>query len=337
MRRKRITSDLSTDTYFHIVSRCVVGADLLGDKEARKAFVDILRRRAIFSGIDILTYCVMPNHYHLLVRCPRQTAIRETELLSRLATLHGPNFASETRARWNAYRKKQRPDLIELEKDRLTARIGNLSSFMKGINQGSCLWYRHHHENHRGPIWVSRFSSTLVEGGPTLAAVAAYIDLNPVRARIVDDPKDYPFSGYGAAAAGDSFARKGFDLIYAGQSLSHDKALAAYRPLLYGDDPASVTRSAVKAVLEGPHVRNTITLPQLLRCRVRAFSAGAAIGSQEFAARAFSDHRYAFNENRKIPPVGARLCPAWNGISLYATRNLRKAAVTLSSPPAKLP
>jgi REP element-mobilizing transposase RayT len=335
MRRKRITANQTQETYYHVVSRCVMGIGLLGEKDGQKAFADILRRWSVFSGIDVLTYCVMPNHFHLLVRCPRPAALRETEMLARLASLYGPAAANETRTRWESYRKMNQTAILEQEKERLAVRFGNLSSFMKGLKQAFCIWYRRNHENHEGTIWESKYIETLVEGGAALAAVSAYIDLNPVRANIVADPKDYPYSGYGAAAAGDAFARKGFSLLCAAQSLSHDKATAAYRALLYGDDPAVLTRAAIKAVLEGPNVRNTITLPQLLRCRVRSFSSGFAIGSQQFAARAFDDHRYAFSENRKHPPVGARLCADWHGIGLFATRKLNKAPVSLSSPPAK--
>jgi putative transposase len=43
----------------------------------------------------------------------------------------------------------------------------------------------------------------LVEGaGYALTTMAAYIDLNLVRAGIVGDPKDYRWCGYGAAVAG---------------------------------------------------------------------------------------------------------------------------------------
>ena len=336
MRRKRISASQTKEAYFHIVSRCVMGLNLLGEEDAQKAFADILRRGSAFSGIDVLTYCVMPDHFHLLVRVPRPASLSKTELLDRLEALHGPGFANETRVRWEAYSRTQHLETLEMEKAHLARRIGNLSFFMKALKQGVAIWYRQHHEPLQGSIWDTRFSDTLIERGTPLIALAAYIDLNPVRARLVSDPKDFPYSGYGAAAAGDAFARKGFNLIAAAQSLPRDKAQAAYRALLYGDDPASVTHAAIKAVLEGPNVRNTITLPQLLRCRVRSFSSGFAIGSQQFAAGAFDDHRYAFSENRKHPPAGARLCADWHSISLFATRKLRQSAVTLSPTPRKL-
>ena len=64
---------------------------------------------------------------------------------------------------------------------------------------------RHQQRRHgrKGTLWEDRFRSVLVEGaGLALATMAAYIDLNPVRAGMVEDPKDYRWSGYGAAMAG---------------------------------------------------------------------------------------------------------------------------------------
>lgn len=63
--------------------------------------------------------------------------------------------------------------------------------------------------------WDSRFHSTLIEGSETsLSTILAYIDINPVRAGIVDDPKDYKWSGYDSALSGDNDAMLGIARIY---------------------------------------------------------------------------------------------------------------------------
>jgi len=61
-----------------------------------------------------------------------------------------------------------------------------------------------------GPLWEDRFKSVLVQGEPgLLAMVAAYIDLNAVRAGLVKDPRDWRWCGYAEAAAAQSRARNG--------------------------------------------------------------------------------------------------------------------------------
>ena len=72
-----------------------------------------------------------------------------------------------------------------------------------------------------------------------------------------------------------------------------------------------------------------LSLPVLLRCRVRAINSGLAIGSKTFVAGIFTRHRYAFSERRKRAATGESLCPEWDGIQLCSVRRLRKAAITL--------
>jgi hypothetical protein len=67
-----------------------------------------------------------------------------------------------------------------------------------------------------GTLWMDRFKSVLVQGeGNPLQTMAAYIDLNPVRARLVADPKDYRWCGYAEAVAGHAKAQQGLAMICA--------------------------------------------------------------------------------------------------------------------------
>jgi hypothetical protein len=89
-----------------------------------------------------------------------------------------------------------------LVRERLLARMHDLSEFMKTVKQRFSIWYNRNHGNRRGTLWMERFKSVLVEGkGNPLQTMAAYIDLNPVRAGLVEDPKDYRFCGYAEAVA----------------------------------------------------------------------------------------------------------------------------------------
>ena len=319
---KRVKAD--GGAYYHLVGRCALQHYLFTDEEKR-VFVAMMRRVAAFSGLDILTHCVMSNHYHILVRVPSPFSISEAELLRRVAALYGDARAKEMRLRWADYRKKGMITTLQAEQGKLRTRMNDISPFMKSLNQRFSVWYRAHHNGHKGTLWESRFGSTLVEGGGSLAAVAAYIDLNPVRAGIVTDPKDYVFSGYGAASTGDTDARKGLCGVYGNVTDKYDKVMKTYRGLLYAQGAADLDPDTVRKVLAN---HEKPSLPQLLRCKIRAMSNGLAIGSKSFAASIFATHRYAFSENRKHPPLGAPLCPAWDGIQLCSVRKLRKNAVT---------
>jgi putative transposase len=85
---------------------------------------------------------------------------------------------------------------------------------MKTLKQRFSVWYNRNHRRY-GTLWADRFKSVLVEGsGNPLQTMAAYIDLNPVRAGIVEDPKEYRFSGYAEAVAEDGAAALSCALLY---------------------------------------------------------------------------------------------------------------------------
>jgi putative transposase len=95
----------------------------------------------------------------------------------------------------------------------IVERMGDLPEFMRVLKQTFTCWYNAR-EGRKGTLWDARYRSVVVEGNPlALLSVAAYIDLNPVRAGLVSDPVDAVWSGYGSACGGDSASRKGLDLL----------------------------------------------------------------------------------------------------------------------------
>lgn len=142
----------------------------------------------------------------------------------------------------------------------------------------------------------------LVEGSEaSLRTVAAYIDLNPVRAGLVDDPRDYRFCGYAEALAGAKRARNGIKFI--NESKHIDTALEHYRMTLFGMG-STVSRGSQKA-MSAEKAKEVIArggkLPvhAILRCRVRYMTDGAVLGSQEFVSDYFKAHRNRFGQRRK--------------------------------------
>ena len=84
---------------------------------------------------------------------------------------------------------------------RFTYRMHNLSEFMKGLLIRFTRWFNRTHSR-TGTLWEERFKSVIVESGVAARTMAAYIDLNPVRAGMVKDPADFRWSSYGEAVGG---------------------------------------------------------------------------------------------------------------------------------------
>ena len=201
------------EAFYHVVSRIANKAFLLNNDEKKEVFVNMLHRAADFSGVDVITYVVMDNHFHLCVRVPkREGEIPESEILRRVGFLYGEDRRAVLEKRFAGYREEGDDTVIAAELEKLRARMGDLSEFMKTLKQRVSQWYNSNY-SHEGTLWSGRFKSVLVEDGRYLNNLIAYIHGNPIRAGIVTRAADYKWSAPGAAAKGDARAKKGLSLL----------------------------------------------------------------------------------------------------------------------------
>ncbi|WFB34376.1 hypothetical protein P3T73_09400 [Kiritimatiellota bacterium B12222] len=198
----------NTGYFVHVTSRTVGQAFMFGDEEKR-VFVRMMRQWAGFSGLSVITYCLMDNHFHVMLWVPGAVDLDHAELRT---TLEGI-WPEEKVLAWDAFYQKQRSEVKEEMDAVVVARMGNLPEFMRVLKQSFTCWYNRKH-GRKGTLWEARYRSVVVEGNPlALMSVAAYIDLNPLRAGLVDDPMAYAWSGYGASMEGDSTAREGLEVL----------------------------------------------------------------------------------------------------------------------------
>lgn len=284
MRQARIKIPAAEgEACYHCTTRTVNGEWLFDDTAK-----DILRRQiwqvAAYCGVQILTYTIMSNHFHVLVRVPREEPVSDAELLRRFGLLY-PKPTTYQAARLEVVKLElsgNGPNAVAWRRRQL-ALMGDLSQFMKLLKQRFSIWYNKSHQRF-GTLWAERFKSTLVEGrGRVLEAMAAYIDLNSVRAGLVSDPKDYRFCGYAEAVAGNKTAQAGICAVIGGNDWN--EAQPHYRQLLFStgagsrEAARSVTRDDLdRVVAEG----GKLSLAAVLRCRVRYFTDGAVLGSRAF-------------------------------------------------------
>ncbi len=116
--------------------------------------------------------------------------------------------------RWELghYREQENTDAAEAFRERYLRRMWDLSEFMKTLKQRFTRWFNRRHRR-KGTLWEDRFKSVLVEDGHAARTMAAYIDLNPVRAGMVDDPKDYRWCSFAEAVAGRNRSREGLQRV----------------------------------------------------------------------------------------------------------------------------
>jgi REP element-mobilizing transposase RayT len=286
----------------------------------------MIRQVADFCGVEVLTYCIMSNHFHVLLQVPDAPSVSDTELIRRYRVLYPkPTKYQEASAVLMASQLQLGGNEAEVIRRKLLARMSDVSEFMKTVKQRFTTWYNKSHQRY-GTLWADRFKSVLVQGeGNPLQTMAAYIDLNSVRAGLVEDPKDYRFCGYAEAVAGVAEARRGLIQIWSDYGAKRsDLALQAHRMLIFGKHASGaglsdLTRKRALKVLD----REDGQLPKaaILRCRVRYFTDGAILGSAEFV-RGFVDV-WQVERGRKHPPkVNAMRGSDWGDLAVI--RSLRR-------------
>ena len=312
--RHKIDSRSFTAVY-HCVTRTVDGLRI--DETAKEVLRKQLWQIADYCGVHILTYAIMSNHFHVLVRVPLKTEVPDAELLRRFQVLYPKPTQFQT-ARIESIAellKAGGPDADTWRKQQL-ALMNDVSQYMKLLKQRFSIWFNRNHDRH-GTLWSERFKSVLVEGRDNvLSTMAAYIDLNPVRAGMVEDPKDYRFCGYAEAVSGNKNARAGIIAIVTGGNdetwrVAHD----AYRTRLFvagaakRAGKATITPEALEKVMEQ---KGTVPLAEVLRCRVWSFSNGVVLGSKIFVTEQLAAHqrkagrrKRAASPLRALPPVTA--------------------------------
>ena len=198
--------------YYHVISRVANQAFLLKGAEIKDTVVNMLHRSAEFSGVDVLSYVVMDNHFHLCIRVPEKTIVPEEEVLRRIGILYGEDRKEDFRNSLEELRKDGNEEAVNELIGKYRVRMGDLSEFMKTFKQRVTQWFNANN-GHEGTLWSGRFKSVLMEEGKYVSNVVDYIHNNPVRAGIAKCIRDYRWSAVGAAARGDSRALKGLSLV----------------------------------------------------------------------------------------------------------------------------
>ena len=239
MRSARIK--LKGRAYYHCTSRVVDRRMIMEDVE-REKFYDLMRGCETFAGVNIITYAILSNHFHILLEVPQRIEVDEAEIRQRLPAIYDKSQIAQMEAQWQRWREQGLERLVEADMERFRARMYDLSEFMKTLKQRFSQWYNTREER-SGTLWEDRFTSVLIEppnynrrqrGVGTLATVAAYIDLNPVRAGLVKDSKDYRWCGYGEAMAGRAIAQRGLARLYdSSQKRTWGEISKIYCNLLY--------------------------------------------------------------------------------------------------------
>jgi len=198
--RKSLVS-LQDTPYYHLIGRCVRRAWLWGfdeyagkDYSHRKQWVlDRLSRLSQAFAVDLCSYAIMSNHYHLVVRIDqhRATAWSTEEVIARWGLIFRIPPVIRLYQSGEATRAERQAAEKTLRTWRL--RLHDVSWYMRCLNE--YLARRANAEDRcSGRFWESRFKSQALLDDTGLVAAMAYVDLNPVRAGIAATPEASDFT-----------------------------------------------------------------------------------------------------------------------------------------------
>jgi hypothetical protein len=255
-------------------------------------------------------------------------------LLEHLRILYSKTYVGLLRDELSDLRQRGLEILAQQKVEALKKRFCELSLFVKEVKERFSRWFNKR-RGRRGTLWMDRFKSVLVEGqGEALRTMATYIDLNPVRAGLVKDPKDYRWCGYAEALGGSRRAQRGLCKAIGKPVDGWQTAGAAeaYRCILF-DEGREVKDAQNETVVERGvsgecarvvlAERGKLSPAELVRLRVRYFSDGAILGSKAFVEGIFEAQREQFSPKRKR---GARRIQEM-ATPMYSLRQLRQAPV----------
>lgn len=302
--RRSVICDSGRSQVFHVISR-VVDRNFIFDELEKDKFLEYMRLLEAFSGVEVLSYCLMGNHFHLLLHVPEKPKeISNDEVRARMLILYGQNKMAEIDSKIKEQCELGNSHLESDVYDRIRMRLFNLSSYVRDLKLRFSKWFNNENER-KGTLWEERFRSVMVEPSENaMMRVSAYIELNPVRAELVDQPHEYRWCSFTEAVAGGNKARRGIIKIVEGLngSTNWDKAHAIYRSYFLHQSASRNTKNPDKAaddyhdaMLHGGDLDQN----EILKTRLRYFTEGAVLGTQDFLDEFLQKHRDLIGTHRK--------------------------------------
>jgi len=278
-------------TVYHVMSRTALDGFPLGDIE-KDFMLDLIRRYAALYLVEILGFCLMGNHFHILVKVIPDYKFTDEDILKRHVDFYGDEriFAD---------------GLVSS----LRLKLSSLSEFMREIKVNFARFYNRRH-NRRGYFWGDRFKSVIVENGETLINCLAYIDLNPLRAGLVERPEQYRWNSLGYHVQTnnrDQFLSTDFGLKEFNVK-SKKERIRRYRRYVY--EAGSLNRpekGSVKviedSVLEKERSKEfELSKSDRFRYRTRYFTDSGIIGSKEFVSANYQRFKNLFESKHEKKP-----------------------------------
>jgi REP element-mobilizing transposase RayT len=289
-RTQRLKINDETAVY-HVMSRTALDGFPLGDVE-KDFMMDLFKRYSTLYFVEILGFCLMGNHFHILLRMFPDHKFTDEDIKKRFVGFYGDE---------RVFADGLIPSLRE--------KLSNLSEFVREIKVGFARYYNRRHHR-RGYFWGDRFKSVIVENGETLINCIAYIDLNPLRAGIVVRPEEYRWNSLGYHVQTnnrDNFLSTDFGLKEF-NAKSKKERIRRYRRYIYEAGAVNQPEKGKVKIINGMVLekeRNRefeLSRSDRFRYRTRYFTDSGIIGSKEFVSSNYQRFKHLFYSKHEKKP-----------------------------------
>ncbi len=276
---------------YHVMSRTALDGFPLKDVE-KDFLLDLIKRFSALYFTEILGFCLMGNHFHLLVKMIPDHRFTDDDIQKRFVAFYGDSrdFAEGQIPYW---RKK----------------LSSLSEFIREIKVGFARYYNRRH-NRRGYFWGDRFKSVIVDKGETLINCLAYIDLNPLRAGLVERPEEYRWNSLGyhlQTQNKDRFLSTDFGLKEF-NVMSEKERIRRYLRYVYEagalDRPDKMQVNVIDPKVVAKARKKDFEISRISRFRQRTcyFTDSGIIGSKEFVSENYQRFKHLFDSKHEKKP-----------------------------------
>ena len=196
-KARKTQISLDATPYYHCVSRCVRKAFLCGrddlagkDYEHRRQWIeDRLMLLAEVFAIDVCAYAVMSNHVHtvLHINAAKAHHLTDLEVCERWQRLYKGTVLTQKFAKQDPMNKAEQV-AVKMRIDQWRLNLFNISKFMKALNEPIARM-ANAEDKCTGRFWEGRFKSQALCDEAALAACMAYVDLNPICAKMAETPE----------------------------------------------------------------------------------------------------------------------------------------------------
>ncbi len=265
MRLPRLKIDTAA-AWYHCYARVngSLSAFPLDHPAAHRKLLEIIHHYVLGYRCQLAGFSIMGNHYHLVIHFEAFRQLSPEELEKRARHFYPK---PEQTAHWRKHRW-----------ERFNRRLFDISELMRNVQMAYAKWHNRRFHR-RGSFWEGRFKSTLLADLDAIQECLIYVELNPVRAGLVQRPEQWiRSSAYLRDLKADHWLLSLEDLFpESRQFYEHYRARLFYRGAL----PRQPGDKAISERVLGEEERRGFSREGSYRKRLRFFTDGLVIGGEE--------------------------------------------------------